>query len=45
MLSLPFPPEQKQPKKRFLTLIVIVLFLAGLLLGGFIGYAVTYDKL
>ena len=44
MLSPPFPPEQKQPKKRFLSLIVIVLFLTGLLVGGFIGYAVTYTN-
>jgi|SRR5665647_2574506 len=44
MLSPPFSPEQKQSKKRFLSLIVIVLFLTGLLLGGFIGYAVTYTN-
>jgi S1-C subfamily serine protease len=44
MLSPPFPPAPKNSKKHFLTIIVIVLFLTGLILGGFIGYAITYKN-
>jgi S1-C subfamily serine protease len=43
MLIPPFPPVPKKPKSHFLT-IIMVLFLAGLILGGFIGYAVTYTN-